>query len=395
MAAGRRKSSTVLVNRRASKYTHEEEVTVRKVGKDRLRWTRNAFIVFFICINCGFAAISWCFPKYWFVFAPVILLGNFLNTVMVLNLTRIWIQRKIIKLGRRVLNKPKTPPPTHIPTTIAMVLACYCESYEDLMRTLDSLSEQERVEHHKKMFIIIVDGQVKGKGMEKSTDRVLVEDIFAPTEEHFFPIGYESWDGVINGIYASAGVHNGIPYCCIVKKRNLGKRDGLILVRTLLYKYESRHENPISSMGNDFFEWFCNFSESHGIEKFEWLVGVDADTTFNKECIYELHKDVCARPELLGSSGLIQVGFQTGDWNLWNVYQNTEYIRAQCLRRMHQSLGTGKVSCLPGACQIIRICEESCGDAVLIDLFGSIPDPKGKSGSSQPTQPLLTRVQPT
>lgn len=45
---------------------------------------------------------------------------------------------------------------------------------------------------------------------------------------------------------------------------------------------------------------------------------------------------------------------------------------------MHQALGTGKVSCLPGACQIIKICEETCGDAILIETFGHIPDPQGK-----------------
>jgi chitin synthase len=374
--AGRRKSSCVLVNRRASKYGIEEEKEVRAIGKKRLYWTKIGVIITFIIFNVGFSAISWVFPKYWWVFAPVILLGNALNTLMVLNLTRCWIQGLIVKGYRRVSNKPVTPPSIHIPTTIAMVLACYCESYTDLMRTLDSLSEQEKIEHHKKMFIVICDGQVKGKGMEKSTDRILVEDIFKPDEEMYFPVGYESWDGAINGVYASCGVYNDIPYCCIVKKRNLGKRDGLILIRTLLYKYQERYGNPITSMGSDFFTWFCEFSESHGIDKFEWLVGVDADTTFNNECIYELHKDCVADPKLIGSSGLIQVGWQTGNWNLWNLYQNTEYMRAQCLRRMHQALGTGKVSCLPGACQIIKICEESCGDKILIDLFGQLPDPK-------------------
>jgi len=278
-----------------------------------------------------------------------------------------------------------------------MVLACYCESYQDLMDTLESLNSQEKVAHHKRMFIIICDGQVKGKGMEKSTDRILVEDILKPKEEHWFPVGYESWDGAVNGIYASAGIWEGTPYVCLVKKRNLGKRDGLILVRTLLYKYKFRHENPVTSMGDDFFRWFCEFSEDCTIEQFEWLVGVDADTTFNSTCIYEMHKECLKDPKLVGCSGLIQgifshdfsrpystvistyvltVGFRTGQWNLWNVYQNTEYIRAQCLRRWHQAHGTGKVSCLPGACQIIKIVEETCGDVILIKLFGQIPDPK-------------------
>ncbi|KAG4414127.1 hypothetical protein IFR04_012733 [Cadophora malorum] len=368
----RQRSSCILTNRRKSKYTIEEEKIVRAEGKKRLRWTRNVFIVFMLIANGVCIAISWTYPEYWYVFVPVILLGNALGSLMVLNLIRWWIWDQILRL----FNKTPPPLPTHIPTTIAMVLACYCESYQDLMDTLESLNAQEKVEHHKKMFIIVCDGQVKGKGMAKSTDRILVEDILKPEKEHWFPVGYESWDGAINGIYASAGIWEGTPYVLLVKKRNLGKRDGLILVRTLLYKYRFRHENPETVMGDDFFRWFCEFSEDCTFENFEWLVGVDADTTFNSTCIYEMHKECLKDPKLVGCSGLIQVGFRTGQWNLWNIYQNTEYIRAQCLRRWHQAHGTGKVSCLPGACQIIKICDETCSDAILIELFGHIPDPK-------------------
>lgn len=232
---------------------------------------------------------------------PVILLGNVLSSLMVLNIVRWYIWKQLKKL---VYNTP--PPPTHIPTTIAMVLACYCESYEDLTNTLESLNAQEKIDHHQKMFIIVCDGQVKGKGMEKSTDRILVEDILKPEEEHWFPLGYESWDGVINEVLASAGTWKGTPYVCIVKKRNLGKRDGLILVRTLLHKYTQRYENPETSMGANFFKWFCDFSESCNIRQFEWLVGVDADTTFNTTCIYEMHKECLKDPRLIGCSGLIQ-----------------------------------------------------------------------------------------
>lgn len=370
-AFDRRKSSCVLVNRRKSHYTVEEEKVVRAEGKKRLKWTKWSFCLFFFCANGLCIAISWKFEKYWYVFAPVILLGNVLNTLMVLNLVRYWLWRSFTRLLG--FSKPPVQPS---PSTIAMVLACYCENYNELMATLESLHAQEGIEQHKKMFLVVVDGQVKGKGMSKTTDRILVEDIFKPEKEEWFPVGYESWDGAINGIYACAGTWRDVPYVCLVKKRNLGKRDGLILVRTLLYKYQFRYEHPETSLGDDFFRWFCEFTESLGIEKYEWLVGVDADTTFNTRCIYELHYKCIQDERLIGCSGLIKVGFRTGNWNLWNLYQNTEYIRAQCLRRMHQDKGTGKVSCLPGACQIIRICEETCSDKILIETFGHIPDPK-------------------
>jgi hypothetical protein len=91
-----------------------------------------------------------------------------------------------------------------------------------------------------------------------------------------------------------------------VKKRNLGKGDGLILVRTLLHKYASRYENPVSSMGDNFFRWFCEFAESCPFSEFEWLVGVDADTTSSSTCIYEMHGECLKHPKLIGCSGHIQ-----------------------------------------------------------------------------------------
>ena len=221
---------------------------------------------------------------------------------MVLNILRWFLWGQLTKLFEKA-------PVTRLvqePTTIAMVLACYCESYDDIMATLESLDEQERVSQHKKMFIVICDGMVTGKGAEKSTDRILVEDIFKPDKEEWFPAGYESWDGVINGIYASSGYWRGTPYVCLIKKRNLGKRDGLIMVRTLLHKYSQRYENPFSILGEDLFRWFCEFSEGCLIDRFEWLVGVDADTTFSTTCVYEMLKECLKDSRLIGCSGLIQ-----------------------------------------------------------------------------------------
>lgn len=206
----------------------------------------------------------------------------------------------------RLLGRTKSIPSVQEPTSIAMVLACYCESYEDIMATLESLDEQENIGQHKSMYIIVCDGMVKGKGAEKSTDRILIEDILKPEKEEWFPIAYESWDGVVNGVYASHGTWRGTPYVCLVKKRNLGKRDGLILVRTLLYKYSQRYEHPSSILGEDLFTWFCEFAEGCLIDRFDWLVGVDADTTFNRTCVYELLQECLKDPKVIGCSDLIQ-----------------------------------------------------------------------------------------
>jgi len=65
--ASRRRSSCVMVNDRKSIYSIAEEKVVRAVGKKRLRWTRNVFIVFFLIINIACITISWTFPEYWYI----------------------------------------------------------------------------------------------------------------------------------------------------------------------------------------------------------------------------------------------------------------------------------------------------------------------------------------
>lgn len=58
-----------------------------------------------------------------------------------------------------------------------------------------------------------------------------------------------------------------------------------------------------------------------------------------------------------------------------NLLQNTEYNMTQGLRREFQSRVTGKVNCLPGCCQLIRITEATFGDTVLRNRFGQVPKP--------------------
>jgi chitin synthase len=54
------------------------------------------------------------------------------------------------------------------------------------------------------------------------------------------------------------------------------------------------------------------------------------------------------------------------------LYQYAEYHIAQSLRRYTQSNITGKVSCLSGCNQILKICTETCGKAIL-DKFNYLP----------------------
>lgn len=64
---GRRRSSCVLTNRRASVYSIAEEKEVRALGKKRLKWTKRGAFVVLILVNALFITVSWKFSKYWYI----------------------------------------------------------------------------------------------------------------------------------------------------------------------------------------------------------------------------------------------------------------------------------------------------------------------------------------
>ena len=59
-------------------------------------------------------------------------------------------------------------------------------------------------------------------------------------------------------------------------------------------------------------------------------------------------------------------------WNPLVIYQYCEYLYAQCLRRYVQSKITFKVNCLSGCVQLIKVCNETCGNDIL-NIFNRLP----------------------
>jgi chitin synthase len=56
--------------------------------------------------------------------------------------------------------------------------------------------------------------------------------------------------------------------------------------------------------------------------------------------------------------------------------QHAAYTISQALPRLHQSMVTHKVTCLPGCCQLLKVNEDTCGDDVLRQAFGYCPNVK-------------------
>jgi chitin synthase len=265
-------------------------------------------------------------------------------------------------------------PPT--PETLVFVVPCYNETQEEVTRSLDSLVAQTKIDDHRRAVLIICDGKVRGPGMEKTTADYLLNDILVDrTSRQVMKGAYTAWTGNPMDVEVQSGVYKGLPYFCIIKQQNQGKRDSLIAIRSFLYKFNLRQAHLEGIFSPLYFNSLSSFLVNDAlIENVTFLVGMDADTVFAEDCVYELLQQ-SRYPHTVGVCGYVSVDFSKSRWSAWSLYQSTEYTIAQGLRRLHQSIVTHKVSCLPGCCQLLRVCETTCGDRVLVDRFGYCPKP--------------------
>ena len=312
---------------------------------------------------CIFA--TWFWPKYYYILLPFITATVALNVIMIGSL--------IVRAIWNKISPEKTIQPAS-PESMVLLIPCYNETREELHRSLESLVAQRKIENHKQAIIVVCDGKVRGPGMEKTTADYLLEDILTDrVERRRIDSAYTAWDQQPMDVVIQRGRYQGVPYYCIIKQQNQGKRDSLILVRSFLYNFNRRTESPSTIFSPGFFNAMCSFMvDDGGMDNCVHLIGMDADTVFDDDCIYELLQE-SRYPHTVGVCGYVAVDWKDFNWNPWRLYQSAEYTIAQCLRRLHQSMVTHKVSCLPGCCQLLKICEETCGDHVLLELFGYCP----------------------
>ncbi|KAI6784737.1 Chitin synthase-like protein [Emericellopsis cladophorae] len=336
-------------------------------GKRKITFQKYLFTFGLICLNTLFIFSSWYWSRYYYVYLPFIMFPLALNCTMIVSLM-------VFKL-RNVVRPERIIEPDHT-EDLVYIMPCYNETFEECSHSIDSLVDQVGIEHHKRGIMVVCDGRVRGPGMEKTTGDYLLEDIFVDRTHHERIRGaYRGWNGMSIDIEVSRGHYKGVPYYCIVKEQNQGKRDSLIVIRSFLHKFNQRRDSPSHIFSPEFFHSMTSWlTESVQVDQVDHLVGMDADTIFDKHCVAQLLKE-SKYPNTVGVCGFVAVDFSGGNWNIWRLYQNAEYTIAQCLRRLHQSMVTKKVSCLPGCCQLLKICEYTCGDKVLVELFGYHPAP--------------------
>jgi len=215
---------------------------------------------------------------------PFITLTVALNVIMVVSLI-------IFKIKHTIFPPKKIIPET--PESLVYVIPCYNETPEELTRSLDSLVNQDKIDGHQKACIIIVDGRARGPGMDKSTGDYLMDDILIVRKKRrTIRKAYIGWTHDWMNVEIQVGTYKGMPYYCIVKQQNQGKRDSLIAIRSFLFNFNHRaRPSPAifsRSLFSDMSRWL---SGDGGIEHVDVLVGMDADTVFDDDCVFELLKE--------------------------------------------------------------------------------------------------------
>lgn len=168
---------------------------------------------------------SWWFKGYHYVFLPFITFGVAVNFTVVITL--------LLWKAFRVVSPEKKNPAPEDSETLMLIIPCYNENEEELRKSLDSLVEQKGIEQHKQAVFIICDGRARGPGMTETTGECLLNTILTErTSRVHMKDAYMAWDKEPMDIIIQKGFYRRLPYMCIVKMTNKGKRDGLILLRS-------------------------------------------------------------------------------------------------------------------------------------------------------------------
>ncbi|KAH6670339.1 chitin synthase-domain-containing protein [Plectosphaerella plurivora] len=343
---------------------------LKKVSKSLLRLQKWSLLIGLCLINAALIYVALNHHQVWILFIILLSSNTMLQFVMILCIAAHTLVTRVLCFC--LFRKEHVP---ERPERMVMLLPCYNETLEELTRSLDSLVAQKKIDDHAKCIFIVVDGNVKGPGMDKTTQQYLLEDILEPGPSRFFENGYRARDGLFMPTKIQTGFYKGVPYVFVGKRYNQGKRDSLCFARSFLYHYQTRSANVVTMFSNELFEHVGTAFMRAGLEHVEYLVGMDADTVFDEYCVWEMIREMRKNPKLVGVCGHVCVDYDGHNWGLWSLYQSVEYSQTQGLRRLFQSRVTGKVNCLPGCCQLIKVDKATFGDEVLRERFGYCPKP--------------------
>jgi chitin synthase len=292
-----------------------------------------------LCLNAGIMSLIVIFHEYWFAFAPIIMLGS-VTSLWYMS----WILMHYIYLsfkGRPKLTAPKEP--------VMFLVTAYNEEIHELERTVESVATQKIDDDISRTVVVIVDGTKKlGKTLlDRSYDNTIV-----------VTDAYEDWHSRPKNVTFLKETRHGVDIVYMIKSENAGKRDSVVLARTLAYGLifpdnNDRHAMKISAE--------LELAWKRFVPPAYRMIGIDADTIFHEDCSQAMLEEMSYPGErpVDGVVGYIEIAPATEQKSpyqlMWRAFQSVGYVIGQHVMRVYQSRISEKVSCLSGACYAIYI----------------------------------------
>ncbi|THW17547.1 hypothetical protein D6D24_03849 [Aureobasidium pullulans] len=336
----------------------------------KMLYSRNVATASLGTINAICVVLSFGLFTVWYAVSPLVLVAPLLRSVMVLQVLGDHLYTKVRSLLRPQQDRSESPAMDY-----ATVLSFSNETQEMMESTLDSLVNQQGIDMSKNLLIISCNDQMLDSTRAKTTTRILLEHVFTNiVDEAKFQIPREDDEYEFDALWCRRGIYKGLPYILMVKEGGTAKVENLNLIRNLVHSYNLRKESYHNTAPSAFFAWYKEWAELHDFASFDFLVNVSSNTALDERCILELYRQSLTSSTSVAISSRVEIEPSTYKWSLGNLFDNAHLMYDQ-VRQSHQSQFTHKVNPTPDACQMLKVCEETCGQQTLEDIKGHHASP--------------------
>ncbi|CAG8454440.1 7688_t:CDS:2 [Cetraspora pellucida] len=232
------------------------------------------------------------------------------------------------------------------PLYTVMLVTAYSEDKNSLQTTLDSLVKTDYSDDHK-LFFIVVDGMIKGKGNKRYTSDICINFLeLDPEMRNATPCSYVAIADAPAIIVVKIGSEKEINS---PKPGNRGKRDSQMIVMSF---FEHVYFNErFTELDYELF-WKIYYLLGITADHFELILMVDADTKVAPSSLAYLVSAMNKDPTIMGCCGETRIANKTETWV--TAIQVYEYYISHHLGKAFES-AFGSVTCLPGCFCMYRL----------------------------------------
>lgn len=172
------------VTQEEAKRPYDPETELRRASRELLRLQKYGLLLGIVSMNGVLIWAAATHHDHWYIFLPLLSANTFAQVFFALG---ILFSVACSGLRRIVLGVRDGAPET--PETVVMLLPCYNEDRNEISASLKSLVRQEKISNHRRLIMIIVDGEAKGPGETVTTQQFLLDELLAGGHRTHFENG--------------------------------------------------------------------------------------------------------------------------------------------------------------------------------------------------------------